>query len=186
MREIIVFENVTLDGFMAGPHGEIDWAVPDDEPARISQEGGGSVDTFMFGRITYEMMAAFWPTPAGKAANPTFAASLNNAPKVVFSRTLTSAGWQGAQLTADLTRDSVRALKSQPGQSIMIFGSASIVQQLSALDLVDEYQLVVNPVVLGSGLRLFKDAAGPVQLRLSEGRALKSGVVFLRYRPRPR
>ena len=94
MRKIIVFENVTVDGFMGGPHGEIDWAIRDDEVTQNSREGQGITDLFMFGRVTYDMMASFWPTPVGKSANPFFANALNNTPKIVFSRTLEKADWQ--------------------------------------------------------------------------------------------
>ncbi len=185
MRKIHVFENITLDGFMAGPRGEIDWAIRDDEVTQLSREGQDSADLFMFGRITYDMMASFWPTPAGISANPVFAEILNKAPKLVFSRTLTKANWQNTELAPDLSEEKVLALKRQPGKAIMIFGSATVVDELSRFGLIDEYQLILNPVVLGKGKRLFSDREGRVNLELAEARAFKSGLVFLRYRPRP-
>ena len=97
MGKIIAFENVTLDGFMAGPNGEIDWAIRDDEVTQNSKEGNDSIDLYLFGRVTYDMMASFWPTPAGKSANPVFAEVLNNTPKIVFSTTLKKADWQNTE-----------------------------------------------------------------------------------------
>jgi dihydrofolate reductase len=94
MRKIIVFENVTLDGFMAGPNGEFDWALQDDEITQYVKEGQDSAGTFLFGRVTYEIMASFWPTPAAESMNPLFAKLLNNAPKIVFSKTLEKANWK--------------------------------------------------------------------------------------------
>ncbi len=186
MREIIVFENMTLDGFMAGPKGEIDWAIQDNEVTTLARQGQGPVATFLFGRVTYDMMSSFWPTPAAEAANPTFAGILNSSPKVAFSRTLKSAGWKGTRLLDNLNKDAILALKGESGGNIMIFGSASVVKQIAALGLVDEYQLLVNPVVLGAGLRLFDDSAGKANLQLADSRTFKSGIVFLRYRPEAR
>lgn len=142
MRKIIVFENVTLDGFMAGPNGEIDWAIPDDEVTQNSQQGQDSVDMFLFGRVTYDMMASFWPTPAGKSAKRVFADALNNIPKIVFSKTLKQADWQHTEVIEELSRDAILQLKQQPGQAMMIFGSGTIVHQLANLGLIDEYQLM--------------------------------------------
>ena len=183
MRKIIVFENITLDGFIAGSKGEIDWAIRDDEVTQLSRQGQDSTDLFMFGRVTYDMMAAFWPTPAGNSANPTFAAILNNTPKLAFSRTLKMAAWQNTDLVAEINKDRILELKARPGKSIMIFGSGSIVDQLSKLGLIDEYQLILNPVVLGGGRRLFSDAVARMNLDLVDARTFKSGLVFLRYRP---
>src|SRR5712691_1815762 len=105
MRKIIVFENVTLDGFMAGPNGELDWAIQDDEITQSSKEGQDSTDMFLFGRVTYEMMASFWPTPAGKSANPVLAEVLNNSPKSLLSTTLQTADWQNTEVSNELTKD---------------------------------------------------------------------------------
>ncbi len=185
MRKIIVFENVSLDGMMSGPNGDIDWAMRDDELTDLTRGNQPATGLFVFGRVTYDMMAAFWPTPAAMDASPTFARILNASAKLVFSRTMKRAAWQNTAVASDLTGDMVTSLKQQPGDSIMIFGSASIVDQLSVLGLVDEYQLVVNPVVLGSGRPLFGPGAGGTRLALLDSRTFKSGLVFLRYRPIP-
>lgn len=181
MRNIIVFDNVTLDGFMAGPNGELDWAIRDDEITEYSKEGQGSTDTFLFGRVTYDMMASFWPTPAGKSANPVFAEVLNNSPKIVFSSTLEKADWQNTEVVKELTKEAILKLKQQPGKNMMMFGSGTVVEQFTNLGLIDEYQLMVNPVILGKGKPLFKDIKGRVDLKLVKTKTFSNGIVLLQY-----
>src|SRR5437763_13943689 len=123
MRKIIVFENVTLDGFMAGPNGELDWAIRDDEVTQYSKEVNYATDMFVFGRVTYDMMASFWPTPAAESFNPVFANSLNNTPKIVFSRTLEEADWQNTRVVKELTKEEILKMKQGPGKNMLIFGS---------------------------------------------------------------
>ncbi len=183
MRKIIVFENVTLDGFMAGPKGELDWAIRDDEITQYSRDGQGSTDMFLFGRVTYDMMASFWPTPAGKSANPVFAEALNNSPKIVFSSTLEKADWQNTEVVKELHKDEILKLKQQPGKNMMIFGSGTLVEQLAALGLIDEYQLMVNPVILGKGKPLFKDIKDRINLKLVKTKTFNNGIVLLQYQP---
>jgi len=183
MRNIIVFENVTLDGFMAGPNGEIDWAIQDDEVTQYSKEGQDSTDMFLFGRVTYEMMASFWPTPAGKSANPVFAEVLNNSPKIVFSSTLEKADWQSTEVVKELNKEEILKMKQQPGKNMMIFGSGTIVEQLTNLGLIDEYQLMVNPVILGKGKPLFKDIKDRINLKLVKTKTFSKGIVLLQYQP---
>ena len=182
MRKIIVFENVTLDGFMAGPNGELDWAIQDDEVTQNSKEGNYSIDTFLFGRVTYDMMASFWPTPTGKSANPVFAEALNNTPKIVFSTTLKKADWQNTEVVQELTKEEILKLKQLPGKNMMIFGSGTLVEQLTKLGLIDEYRLNMNPVVLGSGIPLFAGLQQPINLQLVHAKTYDSGVVGLHYR----
>jgi dihydrofolate reductase len=183
MRKIVIFENVTLDGFMAGPHGELDWAVRDDEVTQFSKEGHDSIDTFLFGRVTYDMMASFWPTPIGKSANPVFAEFLNDTPKIVFSTTLKKADWQNTEVVQELTKAEILKLKQLPGKNMMIFGSGTLVEQLTKLGLIDEYQLMVNPIVLGKGKPLFKDTTDRMNLTLVKTKTFKSGIVLLQYQP---
>ena len=183
MGKIIVFENVTLDGFMAGPHGEIDWAIRDDEVTENSREGQGATVQFLFGRVTYDMMASFWPTPAGKSANPVFAEVLNTSPKIVFSTTLKQADWHNTTVVYELTKDEILKLKQQPNNNIMIFGSGTIVEQLTNLGLIDEYQLMVNPVILGQGKPLFKNLNDRLHLKLAHTKTFRNGIVLLQYQP---
>jgi dihydrofolate reductase len=183
MRKIIVFENITLNGMMAGPKGELDWAIQDAEVTDYTREGGDTIDTFVFGRVTYDMMAMFWPTPAGKSANPVFANALNKAQKIVFSRTLKKAEWQPTEVIPEIDKEKVIKEKERPFKDIMIFGSRSIVSQLTRLGLIDEYQLMVNPIILGKGLPLFDETLGKVNLKLVRSRAFKSGLELLVYQP---
>ena len=177
MRNIIVFDNVTLDGFIAGPNGELDWALQDDEITQYSKAGQSSIDTFLFGRVTYDMMASFWPTPAGKSANPVFAAALNNSVKSVFSSTLQKADWQHTEVVRELRKDEILEM------NMMIFGSGTIVEQLTNLGLIDEYQLMVNPVILGKGKPIFNGVKDRMKLKLVSTKTFGSGVVLLQYQP---
>src|SRR5262245_40069368 len=135
---------------------------------------------FLFGRVTYDMMASFWPTPAGKAANPIFAEALNNTPKIVFSTTLKKADWQKTEVIKELNKEEILTLKQRPGKNMMIFGSGTVVEQLAKLGLIDEYQLMVNPIVLGKGKPLFKGVP-QLGLKLLETKRFKSGIVLLHY-----
>lgn len=183
MRKIIVFNNVTLDGFMAGTNGELDWAIRDEEMTEYAKEGQGSTDTFLFGRVTYEMMASFWPTPAGKAMNPLYANQLNNAPKFVFSKTLKKADWENTSVVQDIHKEDILRMKQLPGKDMMIFGSGTIVEQLTNLGLIDEYQLLVNPVILGKGKPLFKDIKDGMKLKLVKTKTFNNGIVLFQYQP---
>ena len=172
MRKILAFENVTLDGYMARPNRELDWAVRHDEVTEYSKEGHDSTDMFLFGRVTYDMMASFWPTPMGKSANPVFAEALNNAHKMVFSTTLKKADWQNTEVVGGISKEKIIELKQLPGKNMMIFGSGTLVEQL-----------MINPVVLGKGIPLFKNFTDRMKLTLVQTRAFKSGLVLLQYQP---
>ena len=134
MRKILIFENVTLDGFMAGPNGALDWAVRDDEVTEYSKEGRDSTDLFLFGRVTYDMLASFWPTPMGKSANPVFAEALNNTHKMVFSTTLNKRRLaEYSDSSRHSPKEKILKLKQLPGKNMMIFGSGSLVEQLTKI-----------------------------------------------------
>jgi len=189
MSTIGAFTQVSIDGFFAGPNGEIDWfksIEKDDEYEAYSHEQAKSGNsTLLMGRTTYEMMKSYWPTDAARKADPEMAGVMNHSPKVVFSKTLQSVDegptWKNVRLLHDIRRDEILELKKQG--DITILGSGSIVQQLSNLSLIDEYQLVVIPVVLGSGKPLF-DNVRTMNLRLREARPCGNAVVVARYSPR--
>jgi dihydrofolate reductase len=183
MRKIIVFENMTVNGFMADSHGKLDWALRNDEITKFSTGQKDSVDTFIFGRVTYDMMAGFWPTPVGKSASPIFADILNKTPKIVFSRTLSHADWNNTKIMHDISITDILKLKQSPGKNMMIFGSGTIVNQFTKLGLIDEYQLLFNPVISGEGKPLFKDSVGDIILKLIDSKNFKSGIVLLIYQP---
>ena len=183
MGTLGVFDFVTLDGFFAGPRGEIDWfkGIPKDvafEAYTHGQSKSGS--TLMFGRTTYEMMKSYWPTPEAIKSDPQMADVMNNNPKIVFSRTLTRLDWKNIKLLREIGRDAILDLKKK--SDITVLGSGTIVQQLANLGLVDEYHLVVVPLVLGSGKRLF-EGVKRANLELRDARPFANGVVVLKYGP---
>jgi dihydrofolate reductase len=187
MRKLTVFNQVSVDGFFRTEDGDSSWMHQQDDDAEFRKftEGnamGGGV--LLFGRTTYEMMRAFWPTPAAAEQFPVVAKQMNTLPKVVFSRTLKKASWNN---TTILKRDvvaEVRKLKSEPGEQIVIMGSGTIVTQLAPAGLIDEYQLVVIPVVLGEGKTMFEGSRKTLNLTLTKARTFRNGKAFLVYEPR--
>ena len=185
MRKVVMLNRVSLDGYFAGPQGEIDWFIHDPEVDRAAH-GSGQADTVLFGRTTYQMFEAHWPAVAQDAAAPqgarATAEELRRMTKVVFSNTLREVGWENSRLVhADPVKE-VRALKQADGSNMMIFGSGTIVQELANAGLIDDYLLIVTPVVLGAGKLLFKDVSR-LPLRLVASQDFKSGNVLLHYRP---
>lgn len=182
MRKIHVFNNLSLDGYFADASGAMDWAHKQDEEWNaFSGENAGGEGELLFGRVTYEMMASFWPTPQAAQMMPEVAAGMNAMRKYVFSRTLASADWQNTTLLSGDLADQARILKSQPGPGLVILGSGSIVSQLTEAGLIDSYQLVICPIVLGSGRTLFETVRANVQLRLVNSRTFQNGNVVLSY-----
>lgn len=183
LRKVIASPFVTLDGFIAGPDGALDWSVGDEAfdreqlPALLSR-----VDAILLGRLTYQELAAYWPFTSGEDDHN--ADLMNTIPKFVFSRTLAEAPWgqiNNARVVKDDPAEAVAKLKQQSGKDMVIFGSGRLVSQLAQAGLIDEYQLRVNPVVLGSGKRLFQDLQERVKLKLLDTRTSPSGVVVLHY-----
>lgn len=188
MNKISVFNHITVDGFFAGSNGEIDWfqAVHDDEWNRYAEQHADlSRNTLMFGHTTYEMMKSWWPTPAGMQMDPHMANVMNNSPKIVFSSSLKDVedepNWKNTRLFHQIDQDEIENLKRI--EDITILGSGTIVQQLTNLKLIDEYALVVVPIILGKGKPLFTDVHKK-NLNLVEHRVFSNGIVLLRYQPR--
>lgn len=181
MRRVIVSEMVSVDGLIAGEKGDFDWFVQDEELNTYAMELLESVDTIIYGRTTYEMMAGFWPYATGE-----FATRTNRLQKIVFSNSLKETPWgewnNARPISGDMAQEMAK-LKQQPGQDMVVYGSGSIVQQLTKLGLVDEYRLIINPVVLGRGKLLFADVHDRIILKLVEAKAFPSGGVALTYRP---
>jgi dihydrofolate reductase len=185
MRKLVVFNQMTLDGYIADARGDMSWAHQDDPEwtafAAENARGGG---VLLFGRITYEMMASYWPTPAARANAPAVAEGMNRMPKVVFSRTLDKASWQNTTLVKGDIVAAVRGMKHEPGEGMAILGSGSIVSQLTQARLIDEYQIVVHPVVLGKGKSMFEGIGDRLSLRLTKTRVFGNGSVVLWYEPK--
>jgi dihydrofolate reductase len=185
MRKISVFNHVTVDGFFAGPNGEIDWfkvIKKDDEWEKYTHGQAKSGSTLMFGHTTYEMMKGYWPTPDAIKNDPGMAEVVNNNPKIVISKTLESVeegpNWKNIRILHEIRPEEILKLKEK--EDITIMGSGTIVQRLANLGLIDEYSLVVVPVILGAGKPLFKDVK-KTNLQLVEARTFKNGIVLLNY-----
>jgi dihydrofolate reductase len=184
MKKLIVFNNVTLDGYFVSANGDMSWAHAGSDDAEFSAfvaANAGSDGQLLFGRITYEMMAGYWPTPMALQQNPVVAKGMNEMQKVVFSRTMDKASWNNTKLVkGDLVAE-IRKMKAGPGPDMVILGSGNIIAQLAAVGLIDEYQMVVNPVVLGKGRTMFADVPKPMNLKLISSRTFRNGKVFLHF-----
>jgi dihydrofolate reductase len=184
MRQIRVFETISLDGFFTDDKNDMSWAHKhDDEWTTFSSSNASGEAELLFGRITYEMMAAFWPSPQAAQMLPEVAKGMNRMKKYAVSRTLKDVSWQGTTiLKGDLVSEAKR-LKQQSGPDLLILGSGSIVSQLADARLVDEYQIVLSPIVLGHGRTLFETVKGKQPLALHSTRQFKNGNVVLSYVP---
>jgi dihydrofolate reductase len=184
MRQIVMFNLVSLDGYFARRDGSLDWFVWDPELDRFSAETIQEFDAVLLGRTTYELFAGFWPQaaedPATKPDDRIVADRLNAMTKVVFSKSLGPLAWKNSRLMRDFRPDEITELKRQPGRDIVVYGSGTIVNQLTAAGLIDEFRFIVNPVVLGDGKQLL--AGTPLSLALLDVKRFKAGNVFLRYR----
>jgi dihydrofolate reductase len=186
MRKIFAFILTTLDGYYEGPNQEFDFWVVDEEFDRFAVEQLDEVDTLLFGRVTYEGMAAYWPTPQGEQDDPRVAARMNGLSKLVVSRTLDKAEWANTRLIKDDVAEELTSLKQQPGKHIAILGSSDLTVSLLQMGLVDEVRIMVNPVVLGAGSSVFRTADERIGLELLNSRAFNSGNVLLYYQPTAR
>jgi dihydrofolate reductase len=187
MQKLIVFNTISLDGYFTDAGGGMDFARnarPDAEwDAFVAGNASGSGGMFVFGRITYEMMAAFWPTPLAAETLPVVARKMNATPKVVFSRTLDQVSWSNTRLVKVDLPGEIRQLKQAAGAGMTIFGSGNIIAQLAREGLIDEYQLVITPVVLGAGRTMIEGIQEPLALKLIKTRSFANGNVLLHYQP---
>ena len=188
MRNIIFLIHVSLDGFVAGPNGEMDWITYNEEVANYSYSLHGSTDAALYGRNTYQMMAAYWSTvlddPNSDPSEHPHAHWTQHATKYVVSTTLQTTTWaKSVIISGDLTTE-INKIKQQPGKDIWLLGSPTLAQSLMQLDLIDEYRINVNPVLLGAGQPLFGHLEKPHNLTLEEAKVFKDGVVGLRYTPK--
>jgi dihydrofolate reductase len=187
MRKVILLMHMSLDGFVAGPNGELEWIRAEGEIFEYAIELTKSVDTAIFGRVTYQGMESYWPTvpanPESTALDLQHAHWIENACKLVFSKSLEKVEWNNSRLIRDNITEEMAKLKQQPGKNMMIFGSPSIAQTFMQLGLIDEYRLNLNPIILGSGIPLFKDSMDTINLKLVETKTFSSGVLGLNYQP---
>ena len=196
-RRIVMFNWLTANGCFAGADGNLDWVVPDEQQAKAAVDGIPLFDTVLFGRRTYEVFEKFWNQPlddSSTAPDPHHPGQqtrehreisiwLNAMNKLVFSKTLQNARWKNSRVLHELDRHEIETLKNQPGKNMILFGSGSIVSQLTQHGLIDEYQYVVCPIFLGNGRPLLSNVSKNLRLDLLEAKQYESGDVLLRYAP---
>ena len=186
MRNLIFFMHTSLDGFVAGLNGELDWISLDDALFDFVATMTDQADTALYGRVTYGMMQSYWPK-AGEQPNASkhdkeHSKWYNNVSKVVLSRTIQETGFHNTKVIGDQLSDNINKLKQQEGKNILIFGSPRASQSLLNEGLIDEFWLFVNPIILGQGLPLFKDITGTTKLKLVESKTFTCGVIALHYK----
>lgn len=188
MRKLIVFNHVSLDGYFTDANDSMSFAqnpIPDAEWDAFVAGNAGNGGVLVFGRITYDLMVSFWPTPMAAEQMPDVAERMNNLPKVVFSRTMEQASWNNTKLVKNDMPGAIRRMKQEDGENMVIFGSGSIVSQLAQEGLIDEYQFVVDPVILGKGRTMFEGLNEKLNLKLTNSRTFGNGNVLLWYEPYP-
>jgi dihydrofolate reductase len=188
MRKLIVSINVTLNGFMAGPNGNLDWHVPywNEEMSRVASEQLSNADTILLGRITYNAMAGYWPAQQASSyaarEDVAFSDMMNNYEKVVFSKTLTTvSNWSNSRLANRSIAREINELKQQPGKNIIVYGSGKLVTALIRHNLVDEYHIWIHPVVIEQGRALFNNLHGRLNIHPYKTKVFDTGVVLMCY-----
>lgn len=180
MRRLTVFNLVSLDGYFTGEGGDISWHMVDEEFQELAK-AANSGNTLLFGRVTYQLMAGFWPTKEAIKADPQVAAGMNKSEKIVFSHTLDKADWKNTRLVKTDMVAEVKRLKEGSGKALTVLGSGSIAAQPAAENLIDEYQILVNPVILGKGRTMFEGIGRRLHLKLVNSRTFGNGNVLLCY-----
>jgi dihydrofolate reductase len=183
VRKFILFNLVTLDGFFAGPNGEIDWHRVDEEFNEFAIDQLNNTDGLIFGRVTYQMMAGYWSTPAAVEDDPVVASKMNSIPKFVASRSLDKVDWKNSRLIKGDIPEEFLKIKQQAGRDLFIFGSADLAETLIQHNLVDEYRLIVIPILLGKGKPMFKGVRQSMKLKLVRTRLFQNGNILLVYVP---
>jgi dihydrofolate reductase len=184
MRKVTVFNFITLNGYFQGLNGDISWHRHEQEENEFSDEKSQLGNMLLFGRMTYQQMASFWPTPAAMQMAPVTADGMNKSEKIVFSRTLEKADWKNTRLVKDDLIGTVKKLKEEPGNDMTVLGSGSIITQLAEAGLIDEYGFMIDPVALGEGVPVFKGIKNQLDLKLTSVKSFKSGVLFVTYEPK--
>jgi dihydrofolate reductase len=184
MGKLIVFNTVSLDGYFTDENGDMSWAYQGSDDPEYNEfvRGNASGDGMLvFGRITYELMTRYWPTPMAMEQNPNVAERMNSARKIVFSRTLKSADWKNTTLVKTDPAAEIRRLKQDAGADMAILGSGTIVSQVAQERLVDEFQIVVHPIVLGKGRSMFAGVRDRLPVKPMKTRSFHNGKVFMSY-----
>ena len=186
MRNLIFFMHTSLDGFVAGLNGEMDWIKLDDDMFDFVGTMTDNADTALYGRVTYQLMESYWPKageqPGASKHDKEHSAWYNKVSKVVLSRTISEKGLDNTTVISGQLADNINKIKKQDGKNILIFGSPGASQSLLNQGLIDEFWLFVNPIILGQGMPLFKDITGTTKLKLVESKTFACGVIALHYR----
>ena len=183
MRKLIFQMLISLDGYYEGLNHEIDWHIVDDEFNDYAHELVGSADILLFGRVTYQLMANYWPTAAASPDDPITTKLMNDARKIVFSKTLKSVDWKNTTLINTDPVKEIKHLKKLPGGNLVMMASSDLAVTLLKEGVIDEFQIILNPIILGSGKSLFKGLDQRIPLKLIKTQVFKSGVVVLTYQP---
>lgn len=182
-RKLSVFNFITLNGYYKGVDGDINWHRHGEEENEFSSESLEASNMLLFGRVTYEMMAGWWPTDAALLMYPVVAKRMNQSEKIVFSNTLRTADWNNTTIIKGNIMEQIAQLKQQPGKDMTILGSGSIVKQFAEHNLIDLYHIMVDPVAIGEGVPIFDRISHKLDLKLTDTRVFKSGTVLLTYVP---
>lgn len=183
MRKLLVFNLVTLDGYFEGLNRDISWHNVDAEFNEYAIDMLNSADALLFGRVTYDLMAGFWPTPDAIKNDPIVAGKMNSLSKIVFSKTLKKADWNNTRLVKENIEEEIKKMKNQPGKDMALLGSGTIMSEFAQRGLIDEYRIMVNPIILGQGTPLFKGIKERINLKLVRTRTFRNGNVLLYYQP---
>jgi dihydrofolate reductase len=185
MRKLVLFMHTSLDGFVAGPAGEMDWINIDNEMFEYARQRTEESDTALYGRVTYELMESYWPTaaeqPHASKHDIEHSAWYNHVHKVIVSKTIQGTDFKNTKIISDNLQEEILDIKNQDGREIIMFGSPSVARQLMEKNLIDEYWLFVNPLLLGHGLPLFTPLQEKIMLKLISSETFPSGVVCLHY-----
>lgn len=183
MRKLTVFNFITLNGFFEGPNRDISWHRHGVEENKYSDDSLQTGNILLFGRRTYEMMYSFWPTPMAAEMFPETAKGMNKSEKIVFSNTIKKAEWNNTEVIGGDIVEEMKRLKNAKGKDMTILGSGSIVSLFADVGLIDEFQIMIDPVAIGKGTPIFKGIKQKLDLKLTEIKSFKSGVVLLSYKP---
>ena len=172
---------VTVDGFFEGTDHSLAWHHVDEEFNEFAVEQLNSAGILLFGRKTYDLMADYWPTERGIVDDPVVAEKMNTISKIVFSKSPGKAEWQNTRVFNEISFEDITTLKNQPGKDLLILGSSELISIFIEMKLIDEFRIMINPVVIGQGNRLFTNIHHIPELRLSKTRIFKSGNVLLNF-----
>lgn len=184
MARLIVHNFISANGYYKGPNEDISWAKDDEvDQTEFAKEHFKPGNILIFGRVTYELMASYWPTPEAIKKYPEIAKGMNSAEKIVFSRKMKTADWNNTRVINGQLEEEIKILKQTARRDLVVLGSGSIVTQVAELRLIDELQLMVHPVIIGGGITFLNDIMGKRELTLLQSKAFKSGIVSLFYKP---